>query len=204
MGLELGPKTLSSPARRSRESIDKAEKILARVRRGRAAAAGSPTPAASPYRNVLRERVDTLHKRLSEGGAPTPAPEDDDDAATLSPGGKLRAELSRRASERVAVAVSDMRQKLAELDGAAAPESDVARAVGELSAAVKRLGDDQARAHAIAAADRQRILEASQAALWRSNVALFLSAQLYALALGAIWFSLPAGFFDAGGVALTS
>ena len=73
MGLELGPKTLSSPARRSRESIDKAEKILARVRRGRAAAAGSPTPAASPYRSVLRERVDTLHKRLSEGGAPTPA-----------------------------------------------------------------------------------------------------------------------------------
>ena len=204
MGLELGPKTLSSPARRSRESIDKAEKILARVRRGRAAAAGSPTPAASPYRNVLRERVDTLHKRLSEGGAPTPAPEDDDAAATLSPGGKLRAELSRRASERVAVAVSDMRQKLAELDGAAVPESDVARAVGELSAAVKRLGDDQARAHATAAADRQRILEASQAALWRSNVALFLSAQLYALALGAIWFSLPAGFFDAGGVALTS
>ena len=204
MGLELGPKTLSSPARRSRESIDKAEKILARVRRGRAAAAGSPTPAASPYRNVLRERVDTLHKRLSEGGAPTTPAPDDDDAATLSPGGKLRAELSRRASERVAVAVSDMRQKLAELDGAAVPESDVARAVGELSAAVKRLGDDQARAHAVAAADRQRILEASQAALWRSNVALFLSAQLYALALGAIWFSLPAGFFDAGGVALTS
>ena len=203
MGLELGPKTLSSPARRSRESIDKAEKILARVRRGRAAAAGSPTPAASPYRNVLRERVDTLHKRLSEGGAPTPAP-DDDDAATLSPGGKLRAELSRRASERVAVAVSDMRQKLAELDGAAVPESDVARAVGELSAAVKRLGDDQARAHAIAAADRQRILRASDTALWRSNVALFLSAQLYALALGALYFSLPAGFFDAGGVALTS
>ena len=204
MGLELGPKTLSSPARRSRESIDKAEKILARVRRGRAAAAGSPTPAASPYRNVLRERVDTLHKRLSEGGAPTPVPDDDDDAATLSPGGKLRAELSRRASERVAVAVSDMRQKLAELDGAAVPESDVARAVGELSAAVKRLGDDQARAHAIAAADRQRILAAGETALWRSNVALFLSAQLYALALGAIWFSLPAGFFDAGGVALTS
>ena len=204
MGLELGPKTLSSPARRSRESIDKAEKILARVRRGRAAAAGSPTPAASPYRTVLRERVDTLHKRLSEGGAPTtPAPEDDD-VATLSPGGKLRAELSRRASERVAVAVSDMRQKLAELDGAAVPESDVARAVGELSAAVKRLGDDQARAHAIAAADRQRILRSSEAALWRSNVALFLSAQLYALALGAIWFSLPAGFFEAGGVALTS
>ena len=105
MGLELGPKTLSSPARRSRESIDKAEKILARVRRGRATAAGSPTPAASPYRTVLRERVDTLHKRLSEGGAPTPVP-DDDDAATLSPGGKLRAELSRRASERVAVSVS--------------------------------------------------------------------------------------------------
>ena len=102
------------------------------------------------------------------------------------------------------VAVSDMRQKLAELDGAAVPESDVARAVGELSAAVKRLGDDQARAHAIAAADRQRILKASQAALWRSSLALFLSAQLYALALGAIWFSLPAGFFDAGGVALTS
>ena len=97
-----------------------------------------------------------------------------------------------------------MRQKLAELDGAAVPESDVARAVGELSAAVKRLGDDQARAHAIAAADRQRILKASQAALWRSNVALFLSAQLYALALGALYFSLPAGFFDAGGVALTS
>ena len=44
----------------------------------------------------------------------------------------------------------------------------------------------------------------SEAALWRSNVALFLSAQLYALALGALWFSLPAGFFDAGGVALTS
>ena len=204
MGLELGPKTLSSPARRSRESIDKAEKILARVRRGRAAAAGSPTPAASPYRTVLRERVDTLHKRLSEGGAPTTPAPDDDEAATLSPGGKLRAELSRRASERVAVAVSDMRQKLAELDGAAVPESDVARAVGELSAAVKRLGDDQARAHAIAAADRQRILKASESALWRSNVALFLSAQLYALALGAIWFSLPAGFFDAGGVALTS
>ena len=204
MGLELGPKTLSSPARRSRESIDKAEKILARVRRGRAAAAGSPTPAASPYRNVLRERVDTLHKRLSEGGAPTTPAPDDDEAATLSPGGKLRAELSRRASERVAVAVSDMRQKLAELDGAAVPESDVARAVGELSAAVKRLGDDQARAHAIAAADRQRILTSTDAALWRSNVALFLSAQLYALALGAIWFSLPAGFFDAGGVALTS
>ena len=97
-----------------------------------------------------------------------------------------------------------MRQKLAELDGAAVPESDVARAVGELSAAVKRLGDDQARAHAIAAADRQRILAAGETALWRSNVALFLSAQLYALALGAIWFSLPAGFFDAGGVALTS
>ena len=204
MGLELGPKTLSSPARRSRESIDKAEKILARVRRGRATAAGSPTPAASPYRNVLRERVDTLHKRLSEGGAPTTPAPDDDEAATLSPGGKLRAELSRRASERVAVAVSDMRQKLAELDGAAVPESDVARAVGELSAAVKRLGDDQARAHAIAAADRQRILAAGETALWRSNVALFLSAQLYALALGAIWFSLPAGFFDAGGVALTS
>ena len=204
MGLELGPKTLSSPARRSRESIDKAEKILARVRRGRAAAAGSPTPAASPYRTVLRERVDTLHKRLSEGGAPTTPAPDDDEAATLSPGGKLRAELSRRASERVAVAVSDMRQKLAELDGAAVPESDVARAVGELSAAVKRLGDDQARAHAIAAADRQRILAAGETALWRSNVALFLSAQLYALALGAIWFSLPAGFFDAGGVALTS
>ena len=203
MGLELGPKTLSSPARRSRESIDKAEKILARVRRGRAAAAGSPTPA-SPYRNVLRERVDTLHKRLSEGGAPTTPAPDDDEAATLSPGGKLRAELSRRASERVAVAVSDMRQKLAELDGAAVPESAVARAVGELSAAVKRLGDDQARAHAIAAADRQRILAAGETALWRSNVALFLSAQLYALALGAIWFSLPAGFFDAGGVALTS
>ena len=204
MGLELGPKTLSSPARRSRESIDKAEKILARVRRGRATAAGSPTPAASPYRNVLRERVDTLHKRLSEGGAPTTPAPDDDEAATLSPGGKLRAELSRRASERVAVAVSDMRQKLAELDGAAVPESDVARAVGELSAAVKRLGDDQARAHAIAAADRQRILAAGETALWRSNVALFLSAQLYALALGAIWFSLPAGFFEAGGVALTS
>ena len=204
MGLELGPKTLSSPARRSRESIDKAEKILARVRRGRAAAAGSPTPAASPYRTVLRERVDTLHKRLSEGGAPTTPAPDDDEAATLSPGGKLRAELSRRASERVAVAVSDMRQKLAELDGAAVPESDVARAVGELSAAVKRLGDDQARAHAIAAADRQRILRSSEAALWRSNVALFLSAQLYALALGALYFSLPAGFFDAGGVALTS
>ena len=204
MGLELGPKTLSSPARRSRESIDKAEKILARVRRGRAAAAGSPTPAASPYRTVLRERVDTLHKRLSEGGAPTTPAPDDDEAATLSPGGKLRAELSRRASERVAVAVSDMRQKLAELDGAAVPESDVARAVGELSAAVKRLGDDQARAHAIAAADRQRILKASESALWRSNVALFLSAQLYALALGALYFSLPAGFFDAGGVALTS
>ena len=116
MGLELGPKTLSSPARRSRESIDKAEKILARVRRGRAAAAGSPTPAASPYRNVLRERVDTLHKRLSEGGAPTPAP-DDDDAATLSPGGKLRAELSRRASERVAVAVR------AEFHGAFTPST---------------------------------------------------------------------------------
>ena len=198
MGLELGPKTLSSPARRSRESIDKAEKILARVRRGRAAAAGSPTPAASPYRNVLRERVDTLHKRLSEGGAPTPAP-DDDDAATLSPGGKLRAELSRRASERVAVAVSDMRQKLAELDGAAVPESPRRRWAPPRSA-----GDDQARAHAIAAADRQRILKASQAALWRSSLALFLSAQLYALALGAIWFSLPAGFFDAGGVALTS
>ena len=204
MGLELGPKTLSSPARRSRESIDKAEKILARVRRGRTAAAGSPTPAASPYRNVLRERVDTLHKRLSEGGAPTTPAPDDDEAATLSPGGKLRAELSRRASERVAVAVSDMRQKLAELDGAAVPESDVARAVGELSAAVKRLGDDQARAHAIAAADRQRILKASESALWRSNIALFLSAQLYALALGALYFSLPAGFFDAGGVALTS
>ena len=97
-----------------------------------------------------------------------------------------------------------MRQKLAELDGAAVPESDVARAVGELSAAVKRLGDDQARAHAIAAADRQRILKSTDAALWRSNVALFLSAQLYALALGALYFSLPAGFFDAGGVALTS
>ena len=78
-----------------------------------------------------------------------------------------------------------MRQKLAELDGAAVPESDVARAVGELSAAVKRLGDDQARAHAIAAADRQQILKSTDAALWRSNVALFLSAQLYALALGA-------------------
>ena len=99
MGLELGPKTLSSPARRSRESIDKAEKILARVRRGRAAAAGSPTPAASPCRNVLggvaRHAAQTAQRgRRADAGA------DDDDAATLSPGGKLRAELSRRASER--------------------------------------------------------------------------------------------------------
>ena len=104
----------------------------------------SPTPAASPYRNVLRERVDTLHKRLSEGGAPTPAP-DDDDAATLSPGGKLRAELSRRASERVAVAVSDMRQKLAELDGAAVPESDVARAGARVGCAASASGQAAGR-----------------------------------------------------------
>lgn len=204
MGLEVGSKTLSSPARRSRESIDKAEKILARVRRGRAAAAGSPT-AASPYRNVLRERVDKLHKRLSEG-APTPAP-DDDEEATLSPGGKLRADLSRRASERVAVAVSDMRQKLAELDGAAVPESDVARAVGELSAAVKRLGDDQAAGHAAAAADRRKIVASTDAALRRSTLALILGVQLYAFALGAMaLYFLPAGSFDFGasGVALTS
>lgn len=204
MGLEVGTKTLSSPARRSRESIDKAEKILARVRRGRAVAAGSPT-AASPYRNVLRERVDMLHERLSEG-APTPAP-DDDEEATLSPGSKLRADLSRRASERVAVAVSDMRQKLAELDGAAVPESDVARAVGELSAAVKRLGDDQAAWHAAAAADRRKIGASTDAALRRSTLALILGAQLYVFALGAMaLYFLPAGSFDfgAGGVALTS
>ena len=204
MGLEVGTKTISSPARRSRESIDKAEKILARVRRGRAVAAGSPT-AASPYRNVLRERVDMLHERLSEG-APTPAP-DDDEEATLSPGGKLRADLSRRASERVAVAVSDMRQKLAELDGAAVPESDVARAVGELSAAVKRLGDDQAAWHAAAAADRRKIGASTDAALRRSTLALILGAQLYVFALGAMaLYFLPAGSFDfgAGGVALTS
>ena len=57
---------------------------------------------------------------------------------------------------------------------------------------------------AVAPLDVDRQSAASETALWRSSLALFLSAQLYALALGAIWFSLPAGFFDAGGVALTS
>ena len=149
MGLELGPKTLSRPrARRSRESPSTrlkknigARPAGASCGSGLADASGLAVPERAP--RTRRHAPQTAQR----GGAPTPAP-DDDDAATLSPGGKLRAELSRRASERVAVAVSDMRQKLAELDGAAVPESDVARAVGVKphSRFREHLGDDQARA----------------------------------------------------------
>lgn len=158
-----------------------------------------PPPPLTPTHALLQQRLTELQGRLDAGSSV-------DAALAGTPDSKARSEQSRRASIQVQNVVSDLKDKLRELDDAhppptpePAPEPEayddsafqeranaILKATSEVASAARQLGDeiaDQKRQDARANDQRKRIASVAAANARRSKFTLCLVLQAYAIGL---------------------